>query len=198
MASDFHTHHPHPGKSELVDNGKGKAPLWSLPFHPWHTERFQLPSAADLDACTALGELGFDKFRGALPYPEEQLKLFRSLLQLASDYGKPVVLHAVGPTEHLLSCTKKFPDLKFLCHGFSKHKPQVLKELLDQGFYVSLAPSLIRDENIRAFLKSAPGCRVGLESDDAPELLIEELYDIMDIKGFEEAADTHFKEFLQL
>ena len=69
MASDFHTHTPHPGRTELVDGGEGRAPLWSLPFHPWHTVKIPVVPEEKLRSCAALGELGFDKFRGAAPWP---------------------------------------------------------------------------------------------------------------------------------
>lgn len=198
MASDFHTHTVHPGKNELVNGALSGAALWSLPFHPWETKSFPDIPAEMLVECAALGELGFDKFRGALPYPEAQMMLFRQLLELAQTAGKPVVLHAVGPVEELFKSSRAFPGIRFLVHGFSKHNPRLLKELLDHGFYVSLAPALISDEKIRAFLKSTPGARVGLETDDDPELKIEELYELMGISGFEEAADKHFREFLQI
>ena len=145
-----------------------------------------------------MGELGFDKFRGTLAYPEEQLALFRELLCKASDYGKPVVLHAVGAVDHLLVCKKEFKELRFLVHGFSKRNFLLLKQLLDNGFYVSLHPALTGDEELRAFLKSRPGCRVGLETDDRNDLAIEELYEKINIPDFEKVADLHFREFLQL
>ena len=198
MASDFHTHFVHPGKNELVNGVLPGAALWSLPFHPWETESFPDIPEELLKNCAALGELGFDKFRGALPYPEAQMQLFRQLLAAAQRAGKPVVLHAVGSTEELFKSSRAFPEIRFLVHGFSKHNPRVLKELLDHGFYVSLAPALISDEKIRDFLKRTPGARVGLETDDDPKLNIEELYERMDITGFEEAADSYFREFLQI
>ena len=198
MASDFHTHIPHPGKQELVNGGKECAPLWSLPFHPGETVQMPVPDRANLELCAALGELGFDKFRGAAPYPGGQLEIFSKLLALADHWKKPVVIHAVGSTEHLFSCTRSFPEAKLLIHGFSKHNPLLLKELLAHGFYVSLHPSLISDEKIRAFLKSSPDCRVGLETDDNDALVIEDLYAQMDSPGFESRADSHFREFLQL
>ena len=198
MASDFHTHFVHPGKMELVNGPQPGAVLWSLPFHPWETETMPEIPGELLLKCAALGELGFDKVRGALPYPEAQIKLFYRFLEAAQQAEKPVVLHAVGSAEELFKCSRAFPGLKFLVHGFSKHNPRLLKELLDHGFFVSLAPALITDEKIRAFLKSSPGVRVGLETDDNNALKIEELYDLLDIPGFEEAADRHFREFLQL
>ena len=198
MASDFHTHICHPGKMELVNGGKGSAPLWSLPFHPWETLQMPDVESEDLELCTALGEIGFDKFRGALPYPHEQLELFRQFLALADKFNKPVVVHAVGSSEHLLKCAGEFPKLRFLIHGFSKHNPLLLQELLKQKFFVSLHPSLVQEEKIRSFLKNSPRCRVGLETDNDEALVIEELYAQMDIPGFEDSADSHFREFLQI
>ena len=198
MASDFHTHTCHPGKTELVNDGKGKAPFWSLSFHPWQTAAMPENIEEDLLNCSALGEIGFDKFRGALPYPEGQLALFRRFLLLADEYKKGVVLHAVGSFEYLFECAREFPQVRFLVHGFAKHNPQLLESLLKQGFYVSLHPALINDEKLRTFLRSTPGARVGLETDDNAALDIDELYEQINIPGFEKAADVHFREFLQI
>jgi TatD DNase family protein len=183
---------------ELVNGGKVNAPLWSLPFHPWDTLMMPDWESSDLQECAALGEGGFDKFRGALPYPDGQLTLFRQILTLADRQGKPVVVHAVGSQEFLLKCAREFPNVRFLVHGFSKHNPPLLGELLKQGFYVSVHRGLIRDEKIRTFLQENPSCRVGLETDDAPAIAIEDLYAQMDIPGFENTADSYFRVFLQI
>ena len=198
MASDFHTHHVHPGRRELIDNGKGKGPLWSLSFHPWTTAVFPEISAEDLDSCAALGEVGYDKFKGAAPYPEVQTALFKQFLALAFEHKKSVVLHTVGSFELLFEAVKPFQGLSMLVHGFSKHNPALLGQLLDRGFFVSLHPSLITDEKIICFLQNHPGCRAGLETDDDPDLDIETLYRSIPVPGFEEAADRHFEEFLHL
>ena len=198
MASDFHTHTAHPGKRELLDGGKGKGPLWSLSFHPWFTGSLPGISPEDWRECAALGEIGVDKNKGALPGMTEQLALLRELLKKGQEYGKPVVLHWVGSYEELFRIVREFKGTLFLFHGFARRSIPLLEELLRQGMYVSLAPKLAGDEMFRTFLKSRPGCRVGLETDDREELEIEKLYELMDIPGFEQTADQHFEEFLQL
>ena len=198
MASDFHTHTAHPGRMELVDGGEGRAPLWSLPFHPWHTEK--LPSVPEdrLRTCAALGELGFDRFRGAAPWPEGQLALLDGLLKIACEWEKPVVLHAVGPLPLLFEAVKPYGKVKFLLHGFSRPRPDLLEEVLKRNFYVSLNPVLRGNESIISFLKSRPDARVGLETDDNDSLDIASLYEQIGIPGFEARADELFKEFLNL
>lgn len=198
MASDFHTHTPHPGKTELVDGGEGRALLWSLPFHPWYTEKIPSVPEDRLRSCAALGELGFDRYRGAAPWPKGQLALLDGLLQLASEWNKPVVLHAVGPLELLFKAVAPYGKIKFLLHGFSRPRPDLLEEVLKRDFYVSLNPVLLKDEKIPAFLKSRPGARVGLETDDDDSLDIASLYEQIGIPGFEARADELFKEFLSL
>ena len=95
MASDFHTHIHHPGKRELLDSGKGAAPLWSLSFHPWYTKEIPEISVEDMEQCAALGEIGFDKFHCEVS-PDVQFEIFSFLLQRAADHRKSVVLHWVG------------------------------------------------------------------------------------------------------
>jgi len=198
MASDFHTHTPHPGRTELVDGGEGRALLWSLPFHPWHTVKIPVVPEEKLHSCAALGELGFDKFRGAAPWPEGQLALLKDLLALAAEWNKPVVLHAVGPLELLFKAVEPYGKVKFLLHGFSRPRPDLLAEVLERKFYVSLNPILLGNEGIISFLKSRPEARVGLESDDRDLPDIASLYEQTGIPGFEARADELFKEFLDL
>ena len=198
MASDFHTHIPHPGKTELVDGGEGRAPLWSLPFHPWHTEKLPSVPEEKLRGCAALGEVGFDRFRGAAPWPEGQLALLDGLLKMAAEWNKPVVLHAVGPLELLFKAVAPYGNGKFLLHGFSRPWPDLLDAVLKRGFYVSLNPVLLGNEGIISFLKNRPDARVGLETDDREVPGIASLYDRAGIPGFEARADELFKEFLSL
>lgn len=199
MASDFHTHIPHPGKRELLDNGKGKGPLWSLPFHPWYTKEMPENMAEMVKGASAIGEMGFDKFRCETNTQEGQLQLFSSLLRQAAEFRKPVVLHWVGGFDKLFEAAAPFMgEVDFLFHGYAKSSPGLLQELLARGFYVSLSPRLTENQKIKEFIKSHPGCRVGLETDDDDKAEIEKLYDLMNIPGFEKAADEHFGAFLHL
>lgn len=198
MASDFHTHIPHPGKRELLDGGKGQGPLWSLPFHPWNTKETPVILQEDRERCAALGEMGFDKFRCETVSQEEQLKNFSCLLEQASDMRKPVVLHWVGGYDKLFERTAPHRELSFLFHGYAKSSTELLAELLRRGFYVSLSPRIIGNAAVREFIKNNPGSRIGLESDDDANVEIERLYDTVGDPAFERAADEHFGAFLQL
>ena len=198
MASDFHTHFFRPGVTALVNGFSAATPLWSLPFHPWETAEFVLPEKEKLQACAALGELGFDKFRGAAEWPHKQMELFRKFLALASDHKKPVVLHACGSFELLFETVKPFSGLKMLFHGFARHNTVLLEELLKRGFFVSLNRDLAMDQSVHSFLSSRPGSRIGLESDDDENTDICELYSRIPVPGFEKNADDVFREFIGL
>ena len=84
MASDFHTHIPHPGQRELLNNGRGKGPLWSLSFHPWDTLEIPAFSLEEMKECAALGEIGFDKYKSAAVSQDQQLKIFTFLPPMIS------------------------------------------------------------------------------------------------------------------
>ena len=197
MASDFHTHIPHPGKTELLDNGRGKGPLWSLSFHPWYTAELPQISAEEFERCSAVGEIGFDKCRKDTIPQERQLNIFTSLLKAADEHKKPVVLHWLGAYDKLFQSVKNF-SMPILFHGYAKHNTELLNELLSRGFYVSISPRLAGAPEIKEFLKTHPGCRVGMETDDRSDVEIEALYDSFNIPGFENAADEHFRNFLQI
>ena len=198
MASDFHTHIPHPGKRELLNNGRGRGPLWSLSFHPWDTKELPPLSFEEIKECAALGEMGFDRYKSSDVSQDQQLKIFRFLLEKAADFRKPVVLHWVGGYDKLFQLTAPFKEVNFLFHGYAKESSGLLEELLRRNFYVSLSPRIITAGAVREFLKQNPGSRVGVESDDNENAEIEKLYDLINIPGFEEAADEHFGAFLNL
>ncbi|TYP99858.1 TatD DNase family protein [Tenacibaculum adriaticum] len=185
---DFHTHkmrrQSEANISEIVSIHLGKETehsLYTIGKHPWWTE--EVLSKEELNTltlhlssehCLAMGEMGLDKFKG--PELSKQIEILKSQLVLANALKKPVIIHCVRAFDQLIQIKKEFPHIPNWCiHGFSRH-PELAKQLIHQGFYISLIPVLQPTEKYKTLLTSLPLDRFFLETDSMPNISIENIY----------------------
>jgi TatD DNase family protein len=155
-------------------------PLYSIGIHPWYIDenRFEndlkiIESKLQEPNCLALGECGLDK-RIEIPLELQQMVFERQLL-LAQHYKKPVVIHCVAAFQEVIAIKKRLKiTVPMIIHGFSKNK-QVVKELIDNGFYISFGKYLLRNPELEAVFQGIPNDRFFLETDTVEEG-IEEVY----------------------
>jgi TatD DNase family protein len=83
----------------------------------------------------AAGEMGLDWFRDYAPR-EQQLRLFDAMLGVATDTGKPAVIHTRAADDDTLAALAGFDGVVVL-HCFSS--PHLLPAALERGWYVSFA-----------------------------------------------------------
>ncbi len=205
MARDFHTHLPAPAGTALRSVPPAEAGIvryTSLELHPWflpeETAPFSPEFLAAAERADALGECGIDRLRG--PSPESQQFWFRQLLALAEILRKPVVIHCVRALPELLSELRPYPGLRKLYHGF-RGSPELLQELLNHGFHVSLHPAAAERPGIAPFLRQRNLDRIGFESDDTPGGIVPVLERAARALGLpypelEAATDRTFHEFI--
>ena len=199
MASDFHTHNLAAAGRALV-SAEWLIPgrLVSLEVHPWkiNAEFSGLPDdfSARLEACAALGEIGFDALRGDAA---RQLELLPELLDLAAKAHKPVVLHLVRPTAAVFSILDRYP-LRYLVHGF-RGRAEKLQNYLERGYFVSLGARALADPGTSEFLKKRGLERIGFETDAGGE----NIHDVLKLAAeklgrpdLEQVTDATFDEFL--
>lgn len=117
--------------------------FYSAGIHPWHlTEE----NASELEEALettirhprilAVGEAGFDSLRG--PAKNVQYAAFIYQAQLAEEYNKPLVIHAVRSWDLLRKARKEVnPSVKWIIHGF-RGKAQLVSELVSEGFMISI------------------------------------------------------------
>ena len=110
-----------------------------LGIHPHEaSDDHDLDALRDLLAhprAVAVGETGLDFFRDYAPH-DRQRALFRQLLELAGELGKPVVIHNRAADEAVLEELASF-DGTVVLHCFSY--PLALPAALERGYYVSFA-----------------------------------------------------------
>lgn len=155
MFYNVHCHHTHNNQNEmLISNVFADEPVpeqvfFSAGFHPWqtitdNTEYYQLYLTEKLqhNRCLALGESGLDKAKGASW--QTQVYRFKTQLQIAKPYSKPVIVHCVRAYYEVLSVLNQVKwDIPFIFHGFNKSY-NLAKELIHKGAYLSFGTALFK------------------------------------------------------
>jgi TatD DNase family protein len=123
----------------------------------------ELRALAEHERSVAVGETGLDYFRDRAPR-NRQRKLFEAQLELASDLGKPVIIHtrdADGDTADVLAGFSG----TVVMHCFSS--PGLLQTVLDRGYYVSFAGNVTypKASDLRAAAAQVPDERILAETD---------------------------------
>ena len=124
---------------ELTEQERGVfAALGIHPHQAGGEEGARLAELRDLlghERAVAVGETGLDFYRDWAPR-ERQRELFAAQLDLASEQGKPVVVHNRDADEETASLLDDFAGTVVL-HCFSS--PDLLEPALERGYYVSFA-----------------------------------------------------------
>lgn len=185
---DFHTHRLRRSDDadfvEIVSRHLGKevdCHYHTIAKHPWWTEsiiseseKSELQLRLDAEHCLAMGEMGLDKIHG--PSMAEQMDILRSQLNIARDMQLPVIIHCVRAIHQLLQIKKEYPEIKKWCiHGYSRHAV-LAQQLIDQGFYLSLMPTMAHTDKYASLVQSIPAYRFFLETDSHPNIKIEDIY----------------------
>ncbi len=116
--------------------------LFSAGIHPWDTaaplpeELWQrLKATIARPEVVAVGECGLDSRRGATLEIQEQIFLRQAAI--ASDAGKPIIVHCTGAWHRLLALARKLPgDCPRIIHGFRRNAA-LARQLLDAGYSLS-------------------------------------------------------------
>ena len=111
----------------------------------------------------AVGEIGLDFFRDYAPRGDQR-RVFAAQLELASELGKPVVVHTRAAAEETASMLEGFRGPVIL-HCFSS--PELLPLALERGWYVSFAGNVTypKAEELRAAAARVAPDRILSETD---------------------------------
>jgi TatD DNase family protein len=209
---DFHTHSMrHADRADVMEIvslhlGKDKLHQYcTVGLHPWWTAQpVTVDQRKDLERlladshCLAMGEMGLDNLKG--PTMNVQMDILRSQLVIADEFEKPVVIHCVRAFGQLGEIKKEFPGIEKWCvHGYGRHAT-LAKQLIDQGFYLSLMPGLPPAKYTELFDR-LPHDRLFLETDSMPDVSIMEVYETvaqlmgMDLSHLQTQMNSNAKDF---
>jgi TatD DNase family protein len=115
------------------------------------------------DRAVAVGETGLDHYRDYAPH-DAQLRLFEGELALASELGKPVVVHTRAADRPTLDALAGF-DGTVVLHCFSS--PPLLDAALERRYYVSFAVNVTypKAADLRECAARVPSDRILAETD---------------------------------
>lgn len=180
---DLHTHRP-TGAPEVLEienldftqPTKAGVSFFSAGLHPWHVQHTDLKEARHWlleqvarPECLAIGETGLDKTTHTSW--DRQVAAFQLCLQIASESGKPLILHCVRAYGEVLQILNRPPApaqhlFHTVFHGFNKH-PKTAGMLLGAGCFLSFGAALFRGNNHASeVLRHMPADRFLLETDD--------------------------------
>ncbi len=139
-------------------------------FEPEHKQQDikQLSHWLECERPVAIGECGLD-FYIKNPNKKRQLKLFEAQVELASESGLPLIIHARKSVEEVLQLLRHYPGVKGVCHSYSGSLQQAL-QLIELGFFIGLGGPLTysRATRLHRLLIGLPIEALVLET-DAPD-----------------------------
>jgi TatD DNase family protein len=120
-------------------------------------------------AVVALGEMGLDYHHHFAP-KVRQHQVFEFQLQLATELGRPVVIHCREATDDCLAVMRGFPAVRAVFHCFTG-SPEEARKILDQGYLLGFtgAVTFKKADALREAVRLTPLDRMVVET-DAPYL----------------------------
>ncbi|KYH39650.1 MAG: Mg-dependent DNase [Candidatus Bathyarchaeota archaeon B26-2] len=180
----------------------------ALGVHPWsagslNTEEMNALLELmheNVENFVAVGEVGLDYWykevrrdpgkRGA------QKAIFKEMLRVAVEYGKPVSVHSRGAWRDCLNIVAESGVESAIFHWFSGSL-EVLKEIIDRGYLISATPAAAYSREHRLAIESTPLENIVLETDSPvtyrgetaePAHVTRTLRAVAQIKGLDEAS----------
>ena len=210
---DFHAHHPlEPNVYGIqnLDTLKEESVLannfYSVGWHPWYVDAqwadnfLVVEKLAALTSVKAIGECGFDKFKGDKRFQED---VFYAHVRLSELLAKPLIIHSVGGSDKILMMNSTIKPIQpWIIHSFvgSLH---LADELVKRGIYISVGPHSLRSDKTKEVIARFPLNQLFIETDDR-ELGIEEVYQTLaQIRGIQldvlrETMAENFKKIIQI
>lgn len=145
----------------------------ALGLHPWSLNDVGIEETIDfiernIGHITALGEVGLDYWykdvRRDENKREEQKKIFRRILDMARKNDKPIIAHSRGAWMDCVNMVIEAGVKRAIFHWFSG-PIEVLKKLLDHGYYISATPAAAYSREHRRAISETPLENIVLETD---------------------------------
>lgn len=186
MVVDFHTHRSRcQGEcAEIISVHPGRhLPLgwFTIGYHPWWNTKPLTDEELWIlkdhihkqPGCLAIGECGLDKLKG--PQLPIQLAILHQQVDIANELNVPVIVHCVRSFHEVKQIRREKGKTPWVVHGFVRNK-DLAKQLLDLGFYLSIALGEKRTVVFEEMARYIPLDRVFLETDSDPMLTIQGVY----------------------
>lgn len=136
-------------------------------LHPWYAAEAETGWIERLEKyvqdfpSALVGEAGLDFYRSKEAGSQEQV--FAAQLELAREYRRPLLIHAVKAQEAMEKFWNLLPE-KFVFHSYNG-KAEFLKKIIRQGGYAGFNFSILKNPARQEVLREIPDDRILLETD---------------------------------
>jgi len=104
----------------------------------------------------AIGEIGLDRiYAKEEEHFQIQSEIFRKMLDLAERTGLPISVHSRGSIQETLEFISTCTVKQVLFHWYSG-SIKALKEIISNGYRITVGPSLLYSKHIQEIVKSTP------------------------------------------
>lgn len=137
-------------------------------IHPWYLETLSAGWTQRLAEMLAyfpqalIGETGLDRHHN--PVPEIQAEVFRTHMDLAAQFNRPLLIHAVKAWDWLQDFWPQLQKRRFVFHSFNARREQ-LEQVIKAGGYISFSNSVLRNRDFAALAAAVPADKLLFETD---------------------------------
>jgi TatD DNase family protein len=119
---------------------------------------------ANVERAFAVGEIGLDGYWVPEPFWAEQERVFKTLVRLALDAGKPIIIHTRKREARTLELLDELGAARVNWHCFGG-KVKLARRIAERGHYLSIPANARRSESFTRMLQTLPRERILLETD---------------------------------
>jgi TatD DNase family protein len=143
----------------------------ALGLHPWHLAESDIDRDLKflenhIEEAVAMGEVGldYDKRVRAVAPKELQQRVLSEILTIAKTYNKPVTIHSRYAWRDAFNLVQEAKLDKVVFHWYTGTS-SVLRDIVNQGFFISATPAAEYHEEHRRAVKETPIEKLLLETD---------------------------------
>lgn len=138
---------------------------WTAIYKPEEVGKCKMLIEKNIDKINAIGEVGLDKkYDKSIEFWDRQVKVFEEMIELALKYNKTLNIHSRKAANDVAEILYKKDVDKAYFHWFTDDI-EVLKKVIDMGYYVGFTPSLLYSRRIQKMLEITPLERILTETD---------------------------------
>ena len=143
----------------------------ALGWHPWYIKAAGIDSnlefiEAHVGEAMAIGEVGLDYHKRVRAVADKDLqkRVLREILGIAKAHDKPALIHSRYAWRDALDAVTEAGLERAVFHWYTGTS-SVLRDIIGQGYYISVTPAVEYHEEHRRAVKEAPLERMLLETD---------------------------------